>query len=367
MDLEVTQANLSKALNIVARIANMKSELQILNNILLKTEGNRLMLASTNMEIAVTEYIGAKIKTQGQITIPAKVVTDFVSNLPVGVVNLKTSSDNHLEITSGKFKSRINGMQADEFPDLPQIDEATATKYVLETDHFKQAINQVLISVSNDSSRPVLNGVLWQTHEGSLYLVSTDGYRLTEKKLVESKTELSMIVPAQTLQEVLRSISEGIESIEVLFSDSQVRFRVGDIEVISQLIEGKFPDYRQLITNKGEIEAEVDRDDFLKVSRISTLFASQSSAGVTIETNKDKSVLEMKSVASEIGENSSELEAKITNEGKIVINPKYLVDALSVIESGNLKFEFSGKISPCQLIPVAKDSGFVHIIMPLKS
>ncbi len=367
MDIEVTQANLSKALNIVARIANMRSDLQILNNILLKTEKNRLMLASTNMEIAVTEYIGAKVKQEGGITIPAQVVTEFIANLPTGVVNLKTSDDHHLEISSGKFKSKINGIKADEFPDLPQIDEKTATKYVLETGLFKQTINQVLISVSNDSSRPVLNGVLWQTHDGFLYLASTDGYRLTEKRLIKAKTDISTIVPAQTLQEVLRSISGGIEEIEVLFSDSQVRFRVGDIEIISQLIEGKFPDYRQLISSQNEVVATIDRDDFLKVSRISTLFAAQSSAGVTIETGEKKNILSLQSVASEIGENSSELEAKVKNKGKIVLNPRYLVDVLSVIDAPELNFEFSGKISPCQIKPATKDPDFVHIIMPLKS
>ncbi len=367
MELTVTQENLSKALNIVARIANMKTQLPILDNILIKTEGNRLMIASTNLEIATTEFIGAKIIKKGSITIPARVVTEFVNNLPSGVVEMKVTDNSHLVISSGKFKSIINGVISEEFPELPTINEEEAVKINLSVDKFKKAISQTIISSSSDLSRPVLTGVLWQTYEGYLYLVSTDSYRLSEKKLMKSTADLSVIVPTQTLQEVMRAINDSVDQIEILFNDNQVRFRVGDTEIISQLIDGKFPNYRQLIPKDNEIKAIVNKSSFLQVSKISGLFASHSSNGVTISAEENNKQLSLKSIASEIGENTSEVEAEVCGEGKIALNSRYLIDVLNIIDGETINFEFNGKLSPCILRENKKDPDYIHIIMPLKS
>ncbi len=367
MELTVTQENLSKALNIVSRIANMKTQLPILDNILVKTEGNRLLIASTNLEIATTEHIGAKIIKAGSITIPAKVVTEFVNNLPSGVVSLKVINEKNLTIESGKFKSVINGVIADDFPELPTIDETSAIKYVIKVASFKEAISQTIISSSNDLSRPILTGVLWQVVEGSLYFVSTDGYRLSEKRVMKSTEELSVVIPTQTLQEVMRAISDATEEIEVLFSESQVRFRVDETEIISQLIDGKFPDYRQLIPKSNEVKVLINKADFMQVSKISGLFASHSSSGVTITADEDNNIISLKSIASEIGENTSEAEAKVIGNGKITLNSRYLIDVLSIIDAKEVSFEFNSKISPCVIKSNVKDPDYTHIIMPLKS
>lgn len=366
MELSVTQENLAKALNTVSRIANLKTQLPILDNILLRTEGNRLLVASTNLEIATTEHIGAKIVKPGDITIPSRVVTEFINSLPSGVISLKTKGD-RLFIESGKFNSTINGVIAEEFPDLPVIDEKSAVKYLISVDDFKQAISQVLISVSSDTARAVLTGVLWQVDGDNLYLVSTDGYRLSEKRLMPASTKMSAIVPAQTLQEVMRAITESDEEIEALFSESQVRFRVGETEVISQLIDGNFPDYKQLIPKENDIIVKIKRSDFIQVAKIASLFAVHSSSGVTISTDNEQQIISLKSIASEIGENVSEAEAKIKGNGKITLNSRYLTDALNVIGANQIIFEFKGKLAPCLIKSNQKQVDFIHIIMPLKS
>lgn len=365
MELKVTQENLAKALNIVSKIANMKTQMPILDNILLRTNENRLQIAATNLEIASTQFIGAKIIKGGEITIPAKVVTDFVNNLPSGVIDLVVT-DSHLKISSGKFTSTINGILAEEFPELPTIDETTATRVELSTDEFKQATNQTIIATSSDLARPVLTGVLWQMRDNFLYLAATDSYRLTERKLIAFDQPLSVIVPAQTMQEVLRAISEDDETVEVLFNDLQVRFRVGDTEIISQLIDGRFPDYTQLIPKDNDVKIKVDKAEFAKVVKIASFFALHSASGITLTANSETQSLSLKSIASEIGENISEVEAEVIGDGKITLNSRYLSDALSVINDNMVDFQFKGKLAPCILRPVKQDN-YLHIIMPLKS
>lgn len=366
MELTVKQQNLAKALNIVSRIANMKTQMAILDNILLRTEGNRLLIASTNLEIATTERIGAKIIKTGDITIPAKVVTEFINNLPDSVINLKVEN-NRLIIKSENYNSTINGVVADDFPELPTIDETTAVKYIISTEDYKKSVSQILISVSNDLARPVLNGVLWQSHNGVLNLASTDGYRLSEKKLIKTKSDISTIVPSLTMQEVMRAISEEDEEIEVLFSATQVRFRVGETEIISQLIDGNFPDYRQLIPKDDDVIVKIRRADFMQVAKVASLFAVHSASGVTINVDETKNSFSLRSIASEIGENISEAEAEIKGSGKTTLNSRYLIDALNAVAGDEIIFEFKSKLAPCLLKSSQENTDYIHIIMPLKS
>ncbi len=366
MELKVTQQNLAKALNIVSKIANIKTQMPILDNILLKTEDNRLLIASTNLEIAITQYIGAKITKPGSITIPARIMTEFVNSLPADVIDLKVDGT-HLKINSGKFSSTINGIEADEFPDLPTIDEENAIHLNFDVDLFKQSIAQTLISTSSDISRPVLTGVLWKTFDNNLYFASTDGYRLSEKKIMPLEQEIEIVIPTQTLQEVIRSIDDQSKEIEVIFNESQVRFMIGDTEIISQLLDGTFPDYRRLIPQQNEIRVIANKSEFSKVVKISSYFTQHTSNGVIISADLDNQNMIFKSVASEIGENSSEIAAEVAGDsGTISLNAKYLTDALAVMNGNEINFDFNGKIAPCIIRPKDQDD-YLHIIMPLKS
>lgn len=366
MELTVTQENLARSLSAVGRVASNRTQLPILNNILLRTDGNRLLVAATNLEIATTQYIGAKVVKPGAITIPARLISEFISNLPNESIELKVTGEN-LHIKSGKYTSIINGVIADDFPELPTINEKSSIQYSIKTEDFKQAVNQTIITTSSDSTRPVLTGVYWHSHEGQLILAATDGYRLSERKLVETKSDVSAIIPTQTLQEVLRTIIEGDDEVDVLFDETQVRFRINDAEIISRLIDGNFPDYRQLIPKKSDTNVVIPKSDFIRITKIAGLFARESGGSITLTADAEKKSLSIHSIASELGENTSEATASVKGDGQITLNSRYLTEALSVIEGDSVEFSFSGKLAPSVLKSTDKNTNYYHIIMPLKS
>jgi DNA polymerase-3 subunit beta len=366
MELSVTQDNLSKALSMVGRVASVKTQLPILGNILLRTDGNRLLVAATNLEIATTQYIGAKVIKPGAITIPARLISDFISNLPKESVDLKVVGSN-LNIKSGQYTSIINGVIADEFPELPTINEEASISYNIKTEDFKQAVSQTIITTSNDSTRPVLTGVYWHSHEGKLILAATDGYRLSERQLIDTKSEVSAIIPTQTLQEVLRSVTDDTSEVDILFDETQVRFRINDTEVISRLIDGNFPDYRQLIPKSTNTNITINKADFTRITKIAGLFARETGGSITLTADEIKKTLSIHSIASQLGENTSEANAEVDNDGQVTLNSRYLNEALSVIDGDSVLFSFSGKLSPCVLKSADKETNYYHIIMPLKS
>lgn len=366
MELTVTQENLSKALSAVGRVASSKTQLPILSNILLRTDGNRLLVAATNLEIATTQHIGAKIVKPGAITVPARLVSEFISSLPKGTVELKVEND-HLHIKAGSYSSTINGVVADDFPELPTIDETSSIQYSIKSDDFKQAISQTIITSSNDATRPVLTGVYWHSHEGFLYLAATDGYRLSERRLVETTSDVSAIVPTSSLQEVLRTVGDDVDEVEILFDETQVRFRAGEAEVTSRLIDGNFPDYRQLIPVSSETSITLEKSDFVRITKIAGLFARESGGSVTLTADSEKKTMSIHSIASQLGENTSESSAEVVGDGQVTLNSRYLSEALSVVDGDTVTFRFSGKLAPCVLTAVEKDVQYLHIIMPLKS
>ncbi len=366
MELTVTQENLNRALSAVGRVASTKTQLPILSNILLRTDGNRLLVAATNLEIASTQYIGAKIIKPGAITIPARLVSEFISSLPKESIELKVVNDN-LHIKCGKYSSIINGFIADDFPELPTINEKSSIQYSINVDDFKHAVGQTIITTSNDSTRPVLTGVYWNSHEGSLYLAATDGYRLAERCLVETKSDVSAIIPTQTLQEVLRNITDDQNEIDILFDETQVRFRIGEAEIISRLIDGNFPNYRQLVPKSNETTIIINKSEFIRITKVAGLFARESGGSITLTADKEKSSLSIHSVASQLGENTSEASAKVTSDGQITLNSRYLSEALAVVDGDDVEFGFSGKIAPCVIKSTNPKTDYYHIIMPLKS
>lgn len=366
MELTVTQENLARALTAVGRVASTKTQLPILSNILLRTDKNRLLIAATNLEIATTQYIGAKINKPGAITIPARLVSEFISNLPNGSIELKVVNDN-LHIKSDNYSSIINGIIADDFPELPTINESSSIQYSVKTEDFKQAISQTIITTSNDSTRPVLTGVYWHSFEGQLTLAATDGYRLSERILVKTTSDVSAIIPTQTLQEVMRTITDDGEEVDILFDETQVRFRINEAEIISRLIDGNFPDYRQLVPKKSETTTIIKKADFVRIVKVSGLFARESGGSVTLTVDEEKKSISIHSIASQLGENTSESTAKVSGNGQVTLNSRYLSEALSVIDGDEIEFSFSGKLSPCVLKSTDKETNYYHIIMPLKS
>lgn len=366
MKASLKQEIFAKALGAAGRVATNKAGLPVLNNILLRTDGSRLLVASTNLELASTHYVNAKIINEGQITIPARLASEFVSNLPKKNVEI-VNEDNKLTITCEGFVSTLNGIDASDFPELPTIDEEESIQYSIRVDDFKSAVSQTAFACSNDAARPVLTGVYWHSYEGSLYLVGTDGYRLAERRLMTTESDLAAIVPTTTLNEVLRVISDDVEMIEVLFDETQVRFRIGDAEVTSRLIDGKYPDYRKLIPTQTTTHMEVAKADMMRTTKIAALFARNSGGSVTFDADGDQNTFSIASIASEVGENNSRIETSIEGGGTLTLNSRYVLEVLNVIHEDTISVGFNGKLAPCLVKPVGKTCDYQHVIMPLKS
>src|SRR3989344_1756416 len=363
MKLQVTQENLAKALNTVARVANSNNTLPILSNVMLKTIGTRLSIVATNLEIAITNFVGSKVSQEGSITVPARLMQDFVSSLPPGVIDLKLE-ENKLHIETDEYKSTINGVAADDFPVMPSISKKNA--WSLPAKALKKALTQIIVAAGNDEARPALTGVYLHTNEGSLYLVATDSYRLAEKLLTKATDNVNLLVPASAMQDLLRILSDYDEDVEVVYDEHQVQFRVGDVELVTRLIEGSYPDYKKLIPKDFTTSITVSRAELLNITKVSSLFARESAGSVTISADPKNKHVHMKSVASQLGDNTASAPAKVVGEGEITLNSRYLIDALNAASSDEVMFCFNGKLDPSVLKEVGADD-YIHVIMPLKS
>ena len=366
MKIKVTQEKLSQALNTVSRIAIGKVTLPILNNVLIRVDNKKVSLVTTNLDMAVVDFLPVSSSEDGVVTVPAKLLAEFVSNLPKGETITITSKDTKVTISAGKYSSTINGSVADDFPELPEIDEKSAVTYQIGVDEFKSSAAQVLIASSNDLTRPALTGVYFNTNNNTLAIAATDGYRLAEKKLIDKvKSEVKAIVPSNSLQEVLRSINDDIDEVEISFNEDLVRFRLGEVEVISKLIDASFPDYQKLIPKDCNIHAILSRDELIRVTKLAALFARSVGGSIICETISPDN-FSVKSIANEFGENDSHLETKVNKEGKINLNSRFLLDALNALEEPEINFDFADRVAPVVLTN-KKSNKYTHIIMPLNS
>lgn len=369
MEVVVKQEQLKLALNKMSKIASSRTSLPILNNVLMRTSGSQLMIASSNLEIAISENIGAKVEKPGDITVPARMVADFVSALPKGKISLKVSGE-QLLIESELTKSKINGVAAGEFPELPTIDKnkGDTSHLSIRVDQFVEAVKQVLVTVGSDMTRPILTGVYWHTLEGFLYLASTDGYRLSEKRLFETDQEISALIPATTLQEVLSAIQQSApETVEIYFDDTQAEFHIDGVTIVSNQVDGKFVDYRRLIPESTEIQAILPKAELKNAVKIASIFAKTSGQSVVVSMDAENSKLSVYSVASDLGENTSEVSANIVGgDGQISLNPTYLTNGIDSMAGSEISYGISGKLAPTVMKSTSHDD-YIHIIMPLKS
>ena len=288
MKLQVTQENLNRALNSVSRVANSRGTLPILANVLIRTTKNRLSLAATNLDIAITHYIGAKVSEAGSITVPARLMQDFVSSLPEGVINLELK-ESKLHVTTDQYQSVVNGIVADDFPVMPAMSDGTSWR--IDNTLLKKALQQVVFAASSDETRPILTGVFIKTIEGKLVMAATDSYRLAEKQLGPQKQEIEILIPASAAQDLLRIIGDSEEDVKVTNNEQQVLFVVGDIELVTRLVEGAYPDYQKLIPKSFTTSAQLKRADLINITKVSSLFARESAGSVTIEVDESSKKL----------------------------------------------------------------------------
>ncbi len=373
MKLSCLQENLIRGLNVVGRAVATRSTLPITNNILLATDESRLKLVATNLEMAISCWIGAKVEEEGAITVPARLITDFISSLPADRVDVSLfPRTKTLELRCARFEARISGTDAKGFPPIPRVEEGIATK--IEAEALRQGIAQVVFAAAVEESRPVLTGVDAQFDGSLLTLAAADGFRLAVYKLplatpVNDKTEV--IIPARTLAELNRLAADQEEAIEITVNPdkSQAIFRLKSIELVSQLVQGTFPQYDQLIPQSYKTRAVVDVAGFLRATKTATIFARDGSGIVRLviapggELTPGKMTISARS--EEIGDDVGEIDATVEGEeAKIAFNGRYLVDVLSVLGEAQVALETTNPSSPGLIRPVGVDN-YLHVVMPM--
>lgn len=368
MEIKILQEKLAKGLNSVSRVAaGARATLPILNNVLIRVDDNKVSLTTTNLDMAVVSFLPATSGKNGVVTVPARLMAEFVSNLPRGEVIEIVADETKVEVKAGKCRSTINGALADDFPELPELEVDKTVTFRVGAEEFKAGLSQVMMAASSDTTRPALTGVYFNTFEGDLYVAATDGYRLAERKLQKKvEAEVAAIVPAGSLQEVIRSLGDNMEEIEILFDETQVKFRLDGIEVTSKLIDGSFPDYRQLIPKETEISVELNKSELVRVTKLAALFAKEVGGSVVCSTSVENGSFAIASVANELGNNSSELATEVETDGKVTLNSRFLLDAINALTEEKVCMGFSNKLDPV-VLKGEGNNDYIHIVMPLKS
>ncbi|MHB0857499.1 MAG: DNA polymerase III subunit beta [Anaerolineae bacterium] len=372
MKVSCLQENLAKGLSIVSRAVATRSTLPVLSNILLSTDESRLKLSATNLEVGINCWIGAKVEKEGATTVPARLLADFINSLPPERIDMELITRTQtLNLKSGRFEANIRGIDAQEFPLIlaPEDDE----RVKLSADALRQMIDQVAFAAATDESRPVLTGVLADLSSDHLTFAAADGYRLAVRTsdLEAGPEKVNVIIPARALQELRRVSGDAGDSVEMLISSnrSQVFFHLSDIDLISQLVEGSFPDYRQIIPGNHKTRTTLQTFDFLKAVRMAFIFARDAANIVRVQIVPNGSEgmgrVVVTATSAEYGDNVSELDATVEGPAlEIAFNARYLIDALSAIDTAQVMLETRDASSPGVIRPVGGGE-YVQIIMPM--
>jgi DNA polymerase-3 subunit beta len=376
MKISCLQENLAKGLATVGRAVATRSTLPVLSNILLETDEGRLRLAATNLEIGVNCWIGARVEEDGSSTVPARLLTEFVNSLPPGQIDMElTERTQTLNLKCARYEANIKGIAASEFPDVPTAQSIGGKNNLhLDPDAFRQMIDQVVFAAATDESRPILTGVLAKFHQGGLTLAAADGFRLSVTSAdvgVDLDEALSVIVPARALSELSRISADQKDPIELIITPSrnQILFHLTDIDLVSQLIEGNFPDYNQIIPKAHSTRTLVSTQELLKAVKVAFLFARDAANIIRFNIVPGSELtpgqLIIAGTSAEFGDNVSELDASIQGDSvEIAFNARYMIDALSVAGTSEVALETSTPSSPGVIRPVG-GSDFLCVVMPM--
>ena len=374
MKLTVLQENLARGLGVVSKAVSPRSTLPVLANVLIASDEGRLRLSATNLEMGITCWIPARIDEEGSTTVPARTFSDLVSTLPSDQVLLRLDPQTQtLNVRGGTSTNDIKCIDAQEFPPMPVPDFEGAVQ--INVGDFREMIHQVAFAASSDEARPVLMGVLVQVDQDKLTMAAADGFRLSVRRAVlstPSSAPISAIVPAQALKELARVATEGDEPIYMVLPKGrgQVVFRVKDVEVVSQLIDGTFPDFQQIIPRSYKSRTLVSTSSLLKACKQAEIFAREGSnvARLNIKSAQSEmkpSEVEISATSEETGKNETIVEATVDGSGLLIaFNVKFLREALEVIRTPNVALETSAPNAPGVVRPVGDDQ-FLHVIMPM--
>ncbi len=373
MKITTLQENLKNGLNIVSHIAGKNINLPILNNVMIKAEKGNINLITTDLEIGVVSAIRGKVEKEGVFTVDSKVIADYISLLDNKKVDIEKKEKNLL-VKCDNYKTTINGQAADDFPLIPQVDKNSCFKAKI--DEFKDALSQVIFAVSANETKIELSGVFFYFTKEMLVMAATDSYRLAEKTVKitsDIKEEKKVIIPAKTLLELIRIVSmvrkedlSDDNEISFYLSDSQIVFNVGSTDLVSRVIEGQYPDYKQIVPADSKTEVNINRQELLRAVKASAIFSKSGINDINLDFPAKKNKVIISSTSSQTGENIVELDANVRGEDNgIVVNYRYLLDGLNNINSENVILKIVNSNTPCILNPESEDA-YLYIIMPIK-
>ncbi|MCH2314040.1 MAG: DNA polymerase III subunit beta [Dehalococcoidia bacterium] len=374
MHVSCLQQNLSRALAIVGRAVATRSNLPVLQNVKISTEDGMLVLTGTNLDIAITTRIGAQVETEGEITIPARLLSDFVNSLPDDRIEIKSVVEPlSVSLDCQRFSANINGTDPEEFPPIPTVDEGATIK--VDPQLLKDTVTHVAFAAATEDSRPVLTGIKVEVNQSDFTFAAADGFRLAvyEGKLLEPISEaMEFIIPAKALQEVGRLIGTGDTAVEftVTPAGTHALFNIGNVEIVSQLMPGSFPNFRSLIPAEYKNRVIVQNSDFSRAVKTSSIFARDGSGILRIQivNDEDGGKLSISSRAEEVGDNQGEIdgvvEGDVDEESRIAFNNKYLAEVLDVLGEGEVSFEITSASSPGVVRATGKE-GYTHVVMPM--
>lgn len=378
MKVKCLQEYLAKGLGLVGRVVKSGATLPVLGNVLLEARGGRLRLTASNLEQCITCRVGAKVEEEGATTLPARLLADFVKSLPPEVVSMELNAETQtMALHCAKFDANIKGIAAKEFVIVPEPEGEALIS--MESEALRRAIEYVAFAAATDDKRPILAGVLMRFESQRLTMAAADGFRLsvyTDRLERAVGRVVEVIVPAKALKEAARiaSVQDEAVDIYVTLERNQIIFDTPDVTLVSQLIEGKFPDYRQIIPETHSTRTTVERAGWLAASRVAHLFASDGAniLRLAIEPEcqeKDMAApgtLTLEATSAELGDSESQLDASVDGPGiEIAFNSAYLIDALSVMANGRVILETTVASSPAVLRPADGEKDFVHVMMPM--
>jgi len=377
MKLSSLQENLKQGLLSVGHVASKNVNLPILNNVLIEARGGNIKMTATNLEMGIVSVVRGRVEEEGSFTVDSKIISDLISLLPNKKVDIK-QKENNLLIESENYKTKIIGSGAEEFPLIPSVEKNVC--YGVNIQEFKKALGKIIFAVSTSETRIELTGVLFYFNNNKLVMAATDSYRLAEKQsnvraegkgVQEAK---KIIIPAKTLQEVTRILSgsreeagdANNEEIKIYISENQIMFCVGSTELVSRLIEGQYPDYKQIIPTASKTRVIINKNELIRAVKMASLFSRSGINSVNLDFPKNKNKAVVSSELGQTGENVAELDAEVSGEDNgVVVNHRYLLDGLNNIEGENVKIEIIDSNTPC-LLKEEKDADYLYVIMPIK-
>ena len=373
MKFSCTKSNLAQALSMVNGLANKSANLPILANVLIKVDAQKVELSATNLELAVIVNVRSKIEGEGSYTVPARTLTEFVNLMPDERVDIELGGE-ELLVKCGKSSTKIKGSPSEEFPVIPPSVDGKG--FLIEAGEIKNAIAQVMSSVAKSDIRPELSGVFFNFNDnaGELTMAATDSYRLAEKKIkiLQGADGVKMIMPGRTAQEINKIISssEGGEGEEknarFLISDNQIVLNYNNIQLVSRLVDGQYPDYAQIIPKEFKTTAEFSTNQMIKEIKAASLFTNAGVNSVSVDINVSQGTIGISSTSTQTGEYSSEINMDAAGEeNSILLNHRYVLDGLNNIGGETTVLKVISSESPCMFAPKG-DESFLYIVMPIR-